>query len=239
MRSLPILVCLAWHGLVVSVPAQGYYPVSDRSTLQVSGNAEILIEPDRARISMSVSETKPTVTAAKELVDAQVMKIQSALIELGVGRRDINASQLMVHPVRERPRPRKEDEESPSKLKYRVTRRITVTVTDIGKLDEILDRSLTLGTNRVWNVGLYTSKEDSLKLEAAKKASDDAKRKAAALASTFKGQVGKPILIEHEFGGGSGPIRPLTMEARGRGGEEFARGTIAVTATVNAVFEIE
>jgi hypothetical protein len=210
-------------------------PIPDRSTLQLSGSAELSIEPDRARISMSVSETGTTLAAAKETVDERAMRIQKALVELGVGREDINASQLMVHPVREREMPGREDTKPPEE-RYRVSRQITVDFAEIGKLDEVLDRAITLGANRVWNVSLYTSKEDSLKLEAMKLASVDARKEAETLASVFGRSLGKPVLVEHDFGGG-GPVRPLTLEARGRGGD-FARGTITVTAIVNVVYEL-
>jgi hypothetical protein len=224
--------------LALPLRSQQFFPVTEQATIQVSGTAQISTEPDQARLHMSVSEIKPTVVAAKKIVDQKVMQIQQMLLGLGVQREDLNTSVFRVNRVREPQRPQGAMPRKQPEDRYRVSREIRVTLRTIENLDTILDRSIALGTNEVWNVGLFTSRQDSLQMRAMELAAEEARRTAETLAGSLNADAGQLYMIEHQFGGG-GPIRPMALEARGTGGEQFARGTITVEARVNAVFELK
>ncbi len=220
--------------------AQQFFPVTHIPTIQVSGQASVSTEPDRARLHMSVSEIKPTVSAAKSLVDKKVLEIQQMLERLGIDREQINASELSVYRVTNDRRPRAPQDEAEKQYAYHVSRQIQVTVADIQKLDEILDQSIKLGTSRIWNINLYSSREEDLKLEALKLASAKAKRTAQVLATKHQCKLGRPFMLEHEFGSGAGPIyRSATVASGAAGTPEFSRGTIEISAHVNVVYQLE
>lgn len=218
--------------------AQQLFPVTHIPTIQVSGQASVSAEPDRARLNMSVSEIKPTVSAAKSSVDKKVLEIQQMLLRLGIDRKQINASQLSVYRVTDDRRPRSPQDEK--RHAYHVSRQIQVTVVDIQKLDEILDQSIKLGTNWIWNIRLYSSREEDLKLEALKLAAAKAKRTAQVLAGEYQRKLGRPYMMEHEFGSGAGPIyRTAMVSGQAAGTPEFSRGTIEISAQVNIVYQLE
>ncbi len=221
----------------VSAQPQRFFRVTDKTTIQVSGDAAITAEPDRARLSMSVTEEGPVVVGAKQTVDRKVKRIQEVLLELGVGRSRINTSMIRVHRIPDR-RPRAGSPE-PGNERYRVTRDVRVTVTDIEKLDRIMERSVDLGTNQIWNVHRYSSKQDSLERVAMKRAAENAREDATLLAETLGRAIGGLLMAEHEFGNVSGPVYTFASEARGRGNQPFARGTIEIRAQVNVVYEVE
>jgi len=239
------LLLLLWGAWLMPAFAQNYYPITDRPTIQVSGEGTIPVEPDRARLFMSVSAIRDTVTQAKQVVDQQVMEIQKMLLSMGVDEKSINASRLNVHRVEDRdPEPR---DPSPAaaggrgkpRERYAVSRQVTVTVMAIDKLDEILDRSVPLGTNEIWNVELFASRQEELKREALRLAVADARAAADLIAAESGRSVVSMFMTEHEFGGGGGGIMYAEAAMDARGGQRFARGTVRILARVNVVYEVK
>ncbi|MBD3240700.1 MAG: DUF541 domain-containing protein [Chitinivibrionales bacterium] len=228
---LAVVACAAVCG------AQNAFPLTDRPSVQVSGSAELSVAPDRARISMSVSEIGENVSEAKQAVDNQTRAVQSMLRRLGVADTAIEAAGLRVHRRRlGRPPPRPEDERDDSVVYY-VAREVVVTVDRIDSLDEILDRSIALGVDEIREVALFASAADSLRREAMRLAADDAKETARALAAQFGRMLGPLFTAVYDFAGGH-VVRPVAMEGRG-GGTEFATGLVTIRAQVSAVFELE
>lgn len=216
------------------VLGQQFFPITDNPTVQVSGSAFVTAEPDRALLRMSVTEIAVTVTAAKETVDRQVKRVQEMLVEHGVRRNDINTSIIRVNRMHDRPERGSMDKQLNER--FRVSREIRVTVENLKNLERILDRSTRLGVNEIWNVSLYSSREDSLRHQAMEMAAKDARERAGALTQTMGRTLGALFMAGHNFGGGGGPVYPLMAEARGAGGGDFYTGTIEISARVNAVF---
>jgi uncharacterized protein YggE len=227
-------------GLAVPAAAQQFFPITHIPTIQVSGQASVSVEPDRAKLNMSVSEIKPTVNAAKSLVDQKVREIQQMLESMGIDRKQINASQLSIYRVSEDRATSSRQYETEKQYAYRVSRQINVTIMDIQQLDEILDQSIKMGTNRIWNISLYSSREEDLKLEALKLAAAKAERTAQVLASQHERKLAQPYMMEHEFGSAGGPVYRTAIAGRqAEGASEFARGTIEISAHVNVVYQME
>ena len=220
--------------LAMAVQAVGQpFPVTQLPTIQVAGEGSVTVEPDRARLFMRVSEIRPSVAEAKSAVDRKALQIQKMLMEMGIENNQINASELLIQRAETEPMPR-EDQRKPV---YTVSRQITVTLVEISKLDTVLDRSVALGTNEIWQVALYSSREADLKLEAMRLAVQDARRKAEVLAAEIKRPLGQVHMAEHEFGSG-GPIYRMALQEHG-GTTEFSRGTIRIDARVAVVYELQ
>lgn len=227
-----LIVFLAGVTLTAQRNAQEY----PHPTIRVTGSGSISTEPDRARVTMSVSEIRASISQAKSVVDNKVLEIQKTLKKLGVEEKDLNTSQLRIHRMHDN-RPRDRESERPPRPRYTVGRQIEVTVTDISKLDGILDVSVELGTNEVWNVSFYSSKEDSLRTEAMKKAAHDARENAEALAAQFDEKIGDLFTAEYSFSGNQpGPYAGV-MAGRTES-DAFAKGSITLDAVVNAVFKL-
>jgi uncharacterized protein len=218
--------------MALPAAAQPYFAITHIPTIQVAGEGVVSVEPDRARLFMRVSEIRPSVADAKTAVDQKAMQIQKMLTGMGIERNQINASELLIQRTYQEPVPEGRPIET-----YDVSRQITVTIADVTQLDTILDRSVALGTNQIWQVELFSSREADLKLEAIRLAVQDARRKAGVLAAEIKRTLGNVYMAEHEFGGGV-PIYRMTLQEQGGPGD-FSRGTIRIEARVSTVFEIE
>lgn len=212
-------------------------PECNQPTIKVSGTGSVSTEPDRARVTMSVSEVRSSISQAKGIVDNKVTEIQKKLKGLGVDKKSINTSQLRIHRMHEN-RPVEKISELKTRSRYNVGRQIDVTVTEISKLDKILDVSVELGTNEVWNVSFYSTQADSLRTEAMKKAARDARENAETLAAEFNEKIGDLFEAEYSFAG-SQPQRYGRIMAERAENNEFAKGSITVDAVVNAVFELQ
>jgi uncharacterized protein len=233
MKKSFLWAALMLAALAVPAFAQGFFPITTLPTIQVNGEGSMWVEPDRARLFMRVSEIRPSVAEAKSAVDSTAMQIQKMLIEMGVEKSQINASQFSIR------REDREDSKKPSaRPQFHVSRQITVNLLEIARLDAVLDRSVALGINEIWQVDLYTSREAELKLEAMLLALQNARRKAEVMAIQIERPLGKVYMAEYEFGGGGAPVYRLAMQDFGAA-PEFARGTIRIEARVNVVFEIE
>ncbi len=205
-------------------------------TIRVTGFGTVSAEPDRAQVTMSASEIRASISQAKSIVDNRVLEIQKTLRKLGVEEKNLNTSELRIHRVHDN-RPVDRQSERKPQTRYSVERRIQVTVTDLSKLDKILDVSVELGTNEVWNVSFYSSKADSLRTEAMKKAAHDARRNAETLAAQFDEEIGDLFTAEYTFSGSQPAPYPGIMAARAES-DEFAKGSVTVDASVRAVFRL-
>jgi uncharacterized protein YggE len=240
MLKVLILLFMVFGAMAVMASAGQFFPVTHIPTIQVSGQASVTTEPDRASLNMSVSEIKPSVSEAKALVDQKVLQIQQMLEQLGIDRKQINTSQLGVYRVMQDRKPQPAQGDAQRQYAYKVSRQVDVTIEDIAQLDQILDQSINLGTNRIWNINLYSSREDDLKLEALKLAAAKAKSTAQALADEYRRKLVGVYMAEHEFGRAAGPVyRSAAALEAGSGRPEFSRGTIEISSHVNAVYQIE
>ncbi len=223
--------------LALAGTAQNAFQLTDRPTVQVSGSAEASVAPDRARITMSVTEQGRNVTAAKRVVDSQVVAVQSMLRRAGVADTAIDAAGVRVYRRRVEKTPPGPEVGADDSVVYDVTRDIVVTLVEIDSLDRILDQAIALGVDEVRRVAFFTSAADSLRLAAMRLAADDAKRTARALAARFGRMLGPVFMAAYDFAGG-GRVRPVTLEGRGAA-TGFATGLVTVRASVRAVFELE
>jgi len=228
MQAAVIFVALA-----VPAAAQSFFPVTHIPTIQVSGEGSVAVSPDRARLLMRVSEVRAGAADAKAAVDQKAVQIQKMLTGMGIDRGLINASELSIQRAHHEPLPQGQQR----KETFHVSRQITVTIVDITKLDTVLDRSVSLGINEIWQVELFSSREQELKLEAMRLAARDALRKAETLASEFNRVPGKVHMVEHEFGGGS-PVYRMALQGH-ESAPEFLRGTIRIDARVAVVYEMQ
>ena len=228
-----VVMFVALASLAAPSAAQSFFPVTHIPTIQIAGEGSVSVTPDRARLLMRVSEIRPSVADAKAAVDRTAMQIQKMLIEMGIEKSQINASELLIQRTDHVPFPQGQQR----KETYTVSRQITVTIADVTRLDTILDRSVLLGTNEIWQGELFSSREKELKLEAMRLAAQDALRKAQILAAEFGRMLGKVYMAEHEFGGG-GPVYRMALQEHG-GASEFSRGTIRIDARVAVAYEMQ
>lgn len=236
-----------WYGV------SGWKTAESKTTIKqitITGEGKVAAKPDLAIFTTGV------VTDALKVKDAQIDNTRRSntvlefLKQKGVEEKDIKTVGYSIFPQYSYPEPCPrglpglENYSCPSdklpKIKsYQVHHTIEVKVHDLDKTDELLEGVVNNGANEVGSVNFSVENEEKIKIEARKKAIENAKEKAKVLAKDLGVRLGK-IANFSESGGGF-PIYAQSFEAlRGGGGvsapaprvepgEEEIRSTVTIT----------
>jgi hypothetical protein len=214
--------------------------------LNVTGDAEIKVVPDRVVMALGVEVHSKTLADARRENDDRVRKVIAAAAGLGVDRQDIQTDfvQLGV-----------EHENDGLTVRYYYTRKsIVITLRDIHRMEEVLAAAVDAGATHIHNVTFETTElrkyRDQARALAVKAAAEKARDLAGAAGRTVSE---KPIGIgTWSYGGQSwygswwgGPrgymAQNVIQEIGGgsAGSGTIALGRISVTASVSLTFALE
>lgn len=235
----------------------------DEATITVSGEAEMLVVPDEVVITAGIETRAQTVAAATEDNAAKISAILTFLKEAGIEDRNVRTEYISIEPIaREQTRYQSKGYAQQSKAPpasdnpfddigtepkaeqpagYLVSRQFAISITDLQKFEDIYQRLIELGINRVQGIAFKTSKLRRLRDQARLEAVRAAKEKAQAMAGELGARIASVKTIEegrrsggyggymqnsdsNPFGDPSGDTRPLAV------------GQIAITASVEIVF---
>ena len=115
-----------------------------------------------------------------------------------------------------------------------MTNQLTITIRDIGKLPEFLDRAIAAGANEMSGIEFIVSKQSNLLDQVRGEAIADAHRKAELYAQAAGAKVGPVVAITDE---GATPPRRL-RHARRAGAVPVAPGEQTLRAAVNVSYEL-
>ncbi len=223
MQQAKLIATLATVFMVVTASAE------ERRTVSVNGHGETQVEPDIATVEMGTFIFEADLLKGKQEADAKIASLLGTFKTLGVASEDIRTTQLYVKPKY------KDIEDQWQFVGYEITRSITVTLRDLTKLNELLDKSIKAGANRLEEIELSSSKEREIRDTTLGQAIENAKQHAARLAEGFGAKVGKVLTIE--TGGGTfGAV--YSMSAPAFGEATFQPGRIRIESELNVVFEI-
>lgn len=204
--------------------------------IETLGVSQIQVEPDMADLTVEVSVTEKTAKAAKDNSDAAVAKFIARLIAAGVTKDQIQSANLNLQPqyvyVQDK---------APELSGYTASRQITVTITDLSRLNTILDSALEEGMNRVNNIALKSSKEAEYVAKARQAAIVDAKQKAESLAKGFGENLGKIWQIRYYD---QRPVQPVMLrmnakaEAMGTT-ESYQYGQVSIEDRVEVIYKLK
>ena len=230
-RITPFLVAVAASGLLVA-PALGQprFPPA----ISVTGEASIAVPPDRAQLDAGVASDGKTAREASNTNNAAMAKVLQALKGAGIPDKDVQTSSLSLQP-----------QYAPNRngpaliVGYRASNRVTVKLTDVGKLADILDTLVKAGANDIGNVDFSASQASKLLDDAREKALADARRKAEIYAKAAGVTLGAPLSIAE--GGRPAPIfRPKMMAASPMAtSTPIAQGEETLSVTVAASWAIK
>jgi uncharacterized protein len=185
----------------------------------VVGEGRVQIKPDKATVNLGVQSSGP----AKDQVQNQMNKISGAVISAlksqGIDEKDIQTSQYTINPTY--------DYTSGSQkiTGYSGSTNVTVTVTDIGKVNGVIDAATSAGANQV-GTPQFSNTDNSTALDQARQlAIADAKKKAQVAASSAGFSLGKIINYSESEAGNPVPI-------------PFAAGVAADSAKVSPPTQI-
>ena len=152
-----------------------------------------------------------------------------------LGPKDIQTTNFNVQPLYEE----RKDGRAPKIVGYQVTNSVRITVRDVGKLGQILDRVVTLGATDVNAIEFGVAEPEALKDEARKLAMRNAIANAKLYAEAAGAKLGKVLTISEDQGiivARSMAPAPMEMAAKA---VPIEAGTATVEARVSVTFELE
>ncbi len=208
--------------------------------ISVEGQAERLLEPDIAQISISVQGRAATAEAAMNQAGANTRALIDALAKLTPSRH-LRATQTQLRQVvKGTERHWRRDSSEP--VEMLASRALQVERLDIDKLPEAMEILSRLPLARIDQVSTRYEKAGEVMDELTLLALDDAKHRARQMAERLGVRLGLPLLVSSH---GSAPpqpqfaVRALAMESADAGAGFEATGQERIEARVQVSFELE
>jgi uncharacterized protein len=168
----------------------------EKRTVSVTGIGTVKLQPDIVTISTGVESDAPVAKDALAKNNAAMTKVIEELKQSGIEPKDIQTTNFAIEP-----RYDTSDEKRPARLiGYRVTNSVLITVRDIGKLGEVLDRIVSLGANSIGGISFGLANREAVEMEARKLAMADAIAKAKLYADAAGAQLGLVQTIAEQGG---------------------------------------
>jgi len=213
--------------LIVAMLCGDLHPVGARTksaetgTITVIGEGRVSAAPDVARINVGVTVDAATVREAMRENRRIMEQVLDALEKTGIAEKDIATSHYSIH--HEQPRPQGPGSDERGEKKFHVSNMVRATIRDLGRIDAVLDAATRAGANQVWGVQLVVDDPERFVSQARRLAVEQARTKAAELASLHGRGLGKMVAVSELVDGvpgvravmesaGGGPIRPGEQE---------------------------
>lgn len=154
-------------------------------TISVTGTGKVTVKPDVADISLGVQVQSDTAKGARDAAATKMNDIIAALKALGIADEDIQTSTIDISPVYDY------NSSTPRITGYQVTNMVTVHVTDITKVADVIDNSVAAGATNVngvtFDIADRATAENTARGDAVKDARAHADALAAAAGVTITG----------------------------------------------------
>jgi uncharacterized protein YggE len=196
VRITSLLSGLAVLAAIVCVTnAQAQQPPSaPEGRVVVIGEGSVSVAPDYAEINGGVTTRGKSVKEASDANSKLMAAITSALVDSGVAQKDIQTSRFSIQPLYVSPDPHGE-----AKLSgYNVSNQVNVTIRDIGKVGDVLDRLVAAGVTNVGNIEFLHANPSKILDQAREAAVVDARRKAEIYAKASGVTLGRVVWITED-----------------------------------------
>ena len=166
---------VAAAGFVAAIPAQAQpSQLPPERGVVVIGEGSVSVAPDYARVRSGVTTRAKTAKEATEANTKAMAAITAMLSNAGIAQKDIQTARFSVQPIY-----KSRQSNSEQKLSgFSVSNQVNVTIRQIDKVGEILDRLVTTGATDVGNVEFLHSEPSKALDQAREAAVADARRKA-------------------------------------------------------------
>jgi uncharacterized protein len=171
----------------VSAPVMAQQSDINRTQPQISigSRAEVKVNPDRARIQVSVHTRAVTAAAAATENATKQKAVIDALRALGLRENEISTVGYNVSPEH-----RYEQNREPVIIGYNVTNTVSVELRDLSLVGRVIDVAISKGANMITSLNFYASNTDEARREAIAAAVQKARLDADATARAAGGTIG-------------------------------------------------
>ncbi|HEY8552407.1 MAG TPA: SIMPL domain-containing protein [Thermaerobacter sp.] len=238
MRRLAVLLPLLLPATAQAQEQPRWEPTARTVTVTATGTAER--PPDQALLSLAVESTGRTAQAASQANAEKMEALVSALRRAGIPGDRIRTTSYQLHPEYATPRPGSDRE--PEITGYRAMNMVQVEIDQIDRVGAVIDAAIGTGANRIAGLQFRLRDPEPARREALRNATLAARAQAEALASAAGQRLGPLLALS------TGPITPpprpfMAAEARALAVDVASTpiepGTLTMTATVSAVYQLE
>jgi uncharacterized protein len=204
-----------------------------RRSVTVTASGSVTAVPDTARITSGVATEAPVARDALAKNSEAMKKIIAGLKAGGIDEKDIQTASFHIEPRYTRAR----EGEASVIDGYRATNQVQVTVRNLDRLGDVLDRLVGLGANEMAGLSFDVSQAEKLKDDARKEAVANAQRRAKLYADAAGVELGEVLKIDESGDSSPRPIfagRALKSEA-----VPIERGTETLEAAVSVTWALK
>src|SRR5215467_6795651 len=182
--------------------AQQPQPASEAG-ITVTGDGSVNVPPNYAQIGIGVTTRTKTVKEAVDTNSKRMAAITAAVRDAGIAEKDIQTARFSIQPVYAPAGSSvSQDARAEPRLSgYNVSNQVTVTVREIGKIGDLIDRAVAAGATDVGNVSFFVSDPSKALDQAREAAIADARRKAEVYANASGVHLGRVEWITEDTGG--------------------------------------
>ncbi len=159
------------------------------NTIVVSGTAEIRTSPDSASIDIGVVTANAATRAALRANNVEMSRVVAAIRALGIPDSAIQTSNFTVEA--QHPQSKNGDTDESVTVGYEVTNKLTVTVSDLSKVADIIDAAVKAGANSANSVSFNVKNHAKLDDQVLAAAVRDARHRAEVMATAEHVKVGR------------------------------------------------
>lgn len=203
------------------------------SRLIVSGQGEARVAPDLAEIQLGVTSQAESAAEAMQQNSEQQGAVIDALKNAGIEAANIQTSGLRLNPRMEYP-----ENGAPTINGYEASNMVTIRVTDVSMLGEVLDSIVAAGANQIQGINFQRDDAEETADDALRAAVEDARRKADIMAEAAGMRLG-PVISLRDTPIANGPA-PMMMRAEAARGAAtpIEAGELSLSAQVQVEYAL-
>ena len=205
-------------------------------TISVTGNAEVILVPDIAYVSIGVHSEAESAKAAVATNNSQTQAVMDAIKAQGIDEKDIQTTNFSVY---------QSEKYAPTGESlgtfFMADNTVNVTVRDVAKIGDILDASINAGANNIYGITFDVEDKETALASGRDQAMVNAKEQAEMLASAAGVTLDEVQSISYYS---SAPV-PVYYDSKmagvGGGGQSvpISPGQLTLSASVSVVYGIK
>lgn len=230
-----------WVLVVIGYLMMGTSAVADDDkmrTIAVSASGHVMAEPDIAMITTGVETYSQSARQALAENSKRVDAVLQAIKGLGIDAKDIATRQFRVMPVYEQVKS-SNGADGQRIGGFRVINTAVVTVRDVKKIGDVIDRAAEQGANQFDDIDFTISGLEFKLDEARRDAMRNAIRRAKLYVEAAGAKLGEVVTISEQVIDGGDGGRFYRNSARMAASAPVEPGTQKVGVTVNVVWQLD
>lgn len=229
-----LALALSSFAMPHSSQAETSTPHANQRTLTLSATGSVNVRPDTAHITVGVISEAENAREALDQNNSAMTEVIDALKEKDIASRDIQTTNFAVHP-----RYKHFNDGQPSVISgYRVVNSVRITVRDIARLGEVLDKVVSFGSNQIGGISFSVSDTSALMDEARTKAIAAARERAELYAEAAGAEIGKVLQIEEVTSDAGPEPRYRALAAKSEAEVPIEAGESEISVRVRVVWAL-